>query len=242
MSGKAEHEEASRSFNKLVTVKDASRLAGVHRGIGQLYTQHGIIVPTQSVGKGEGWNRYGIIEIVELAVAKRLAEAGVPPEELTEQFWVIRNARAWEGADDLPNPQPSTPLRLRLFDPFPDVQGWYDAMGKPILHGKNQIQVPGELSEWPLWWRGVKDILPFALGMMISESHLFLPPYGDLHPKDQSIADVYTRAKGEMLNDLHLGNMGERTNVVFLDLAMIKARVGQAIIDDGWFDNEAGSQ
>ncbi|MCK4790243.1 MAG: hypothetical protein KAV87_41280 [Desulfobacteraceae bacterium] len=77
MSRKTKQEEASRGLGRLVTAADASRLAGVHRGIGQLNTQNGIIVPTQPVGADGGWNRYGIIEIVELAVAKTLAEAGV---------------------------------------------------------------------------------------------------------------------------------------------------------------------
>ncbi len=53
---------------------------------------------------------------------------------------------------------------------------------------------------------------------------------------------VHKQIEVEMLNDLHLADMDERTFVVFLDLAMIKARIGQAIIDDRWFDNEGEPQ
>lgn len=232
MSGKTDHEEASRGFNRLVTVKDASRLAGVHRGIGQLYTQMGIISPTQSVREEGGWNRYGIIEIVELAVAKAMAEAGILLGKILEQFMMIRGEWPWDISALTFTPEQSEQLRIRLFDPFPVIKDWPEEFEWSLRSEKNTALTPSMPSDWPQWWQEVKDIIPFAYGYMISEPYLFFPPFNSMQSGDHEFWITFSA----LIRNFQFDEMGEKTNILFVDLAKIKARVGQAILDDGWFD------
>lgn len=209
----------------------------------QDYTAKGIVAPKQAAIKQGGRNIYGRIELTKIIAAKVLVESGMSLNEVKNVMkWVEREEvhvsylrgvfgqEPWRGGDPNP-PKVEDWSGTTTYDPFPPSPVKYAHFGASREYPRPPMN---DGSEWIHYWGSVMHLLPVHEFYKKKSMSQILIPRKWLSPQaspPQEFNDWLIQVTGGWTVDVVLKEMNsELTAIRFLDLALLKKRVAEAIL------------
>ncbi len=230
-------------------IGEACELVGIKIRAGQEYIVRGIILPADVAKARGGKHTLGKVEVVQLAVTKVLAEAGMPLDQIKTFFKLLRSSlvqldklQRFRTRRHSKHQMRTSPTWAGIvsealsFDPFPIGD---DEVLEALTDHEARLYPPETLEDWPAFWSGVQQLVSPIRGKGARIRQVLTP--------GTELVTGYTREERRDFMDwrrwathrlswgaFRVEEMREVSQAWLLDLASVKFRVGKKLLEEGW--------